>query len=422
MLRVGVVRTDLTDRRLETMRVRKSWWVRYGMAVAAPMLALVLDLGLARVSMPEPLFMTFLLAVLFCAWWGGWGPGAVATVLSAAAAETFLITPFEPLDTPALVRLVTFVTIGVLATSLVASLQRARVRAEHSERNLARANRELDERVSERTRLLQASVAELEAFGHDVAHTLRAPLRAIEGMVGIVLDDHAQRLPDGARAQLRRISESAHTMDATIVALLEYNRLGHQRVAVEPVRVREVVEGAVTEAWRRRGGPSDRFVIEGPGGARARANRMLLERAVVEVASNALVHRPPGGFANVRVRIEAAGPRVRLTFADRGPGIDARYQARIFGLFERLHSDAALGLGSGLAIARRAVERMGGTIGLMSEPGAGSTFWIDLPVASDDDVRRAEAAAGAPVADGSIEARVRRLARRVVSAATPRSR
>jgi signal transduction histidine kinase len=301
-------------------------------------------------------------------------------------------------------------------------LQRALVQTEQGRLELARANRELDERVSERTRLLQASVAELEAFGHDVAHTLRAPLRAIEGMVGIVLDDHANRLPDSAREQLRRISDSAHTMDATVVALLEYNRLGHQRVALEPVRVREVVEGAVTEAWRRRGGPSDRFVIEGPSAARARANRMLLERAVLEVASNPLVHRPPGGFANVRVRIEAAGPRVRITFADRGPGIDARHQARIFGLFERLHSDAAMGLGSGLAIARRAVERMGGTIGLMSEPGAGSTFWIDLPVASEDDVRLADAVAGPPIADGSIEARVRRLARRVVSAATPRSR
>jgi K+-sensing histidine kinase KdpD len=79
------------------VHVRGSTLLRYGLAVATPALALGIDVTMPRVFMPEP-FMMFYIAVLVSAWYGGWGPGALATMLSGTAVETFVITPFEAVD------------------------------------------------------------------------------------------------------------------------------------------------------------------------------------------------------------------------------------------------------------------------------------------------------------------------------------
>jgi signal transduction histidine kinase len=233
--------------------------------------------------------------------------------------------------------------------------------------------------VQERTVSLQSSVAELEAFGHDVAHTLRAPLRAMDGMAEVVLDEHGAALPADVREHLGRISDAARTMDARITALLEYSRLGRRHVERRAVDVRALLGRAIDHATRRHARRDDRVTIEADETRPALADPTLLTRALQEVVANALVHRRGEAPVHVRVRLERHGTFARVAIQDDGPGIDPRHQDRIFGMFERLHSDNALGLGGGLAIAQRAVTRMGGRVTLESQPGVGSTFWIEVP-------------------------------------------
>ena len=88
----------------------------------------------------------------------------------------------------------------------------------------------------------------------------------------------------------------------------------------------------------------------------------------------------PGVFPRVHVRSEASRDRVRIWVEDNGIGIPIEAQRKVFGIFERLHTAADYeGSGIGLSIVRKAIERMGGTVGLESEPGKGSRFWIELP-------------------------------------------
>jgi signal transduction histidine kinase len=112
---------------------------------------------------------------------------------------------------------------------------------------------------------------------------------------------------------------------------------------------------------------------------RVRADFGLLELALTNLISNALKYAPPGERPQVTVRAQGSAGRWRLEVVDRGIGIPFEDQERVFQAFVRLHGEETYeGSGLGLSIARKAVELMGGRIGVESEPGVGSTFWIEL--------------------------------------------
>jgi signal transduction histidine kinase len=112
---------------------------------------------------------------------------------------------------------------------------------------------------------------------------------------------------------------------------------------------------------------------------RVQANAAALTQVISNLLDNAVKFAKPGAFPRVRIRAEELDGWVRLWFEDEGIGIDGRAHKRIFGIFESLHPHGAYeGTGIGLAIVRRAVERMAGKVGVQSEPGKGSRFWVEL--------------------------------------------
>lgn len=264
-----------------------------------------------------------------------------------------------------------------VAAQLAVVLEQSRLREE-----LARYARELEDRVDERTRTLTEINEQLEAFAYSVSHDLRAPLRALEGFAQALMKHYAAVLDARGQDYARRIAAAAARMDRLIRDLLAYSHVTRADMTLGPVDV----DQTMAEVLRQLDGDvvaSRADILVAPGLPRVRANEALLVQALRNVVANALTFVPPGVRPVVRISAELDHHTVRLSVEDNGIGIPAEHHERIFNVFERLHGvEAYPGTGIGLAIARKAVERMRGRIGVEPGPAGGSRFWIELPAAN----------------------------------------
>jgi PAS domain S-box-containing protein len=237
---------------------------------------------------------------------------------------------------------------------------------------------DLEQKVRERTADLQAANTRLEAFAFSVAHDLRAPLRGMHGLAQALLEDYGARLDATGRDYAQRIVDEATSMDTLINDLLAYGRLSHVDLAVSAVDLRDVLDKsayAVRDDIQSSGAhldiDSSLPVVQG--------NPSVLIQVFANLLSNAV--KFGGDRPRVRVWAEMRGPRVAHVWVeDQGIGIAPEHQERIFGVFERLHgAETYPGTGIGLAIVKKGIERLGGRVGVESQVGHGSRFWIELP-------------------------------------------
>lgn len=250
-----------------------------------------------------------------------------------------------------------------------------------AEEELYRLNETLERRVRERTRKLEEALEDVSTFAYTVAHDLRAPLRAMAGFSQALLEDCAEALDPAGRDYARRITDASRRMDDLIQDLLSYVRITQADLTARPESLEDAVDEALAdlaeEVARRRAD----VAVERPLG-RVLAHGRTLRLVLVQILSNALKFTAPGTVPRIRIRAEARPGGVRLWVEDNGIGIPPEYHGRIFGVFERLHRlEEYPGTGIGLALVRKAVERMQGRCGVESSPGAGSRFWIELPAA-----------------------------------------
>jgi len=234
------------------------------------------------------------------------------------------------------------------------------------------------EAMREGTARLQETLHELNTFAYTVAHDLRAPLRAMVGFSQVLQEDYAPALDSLAHDYIRRIAEAARRMDKLIQDLLTYSRLTRDLMPIENVELAPLVAevlGRFEAEFRETGARVD---VNGPLPP-VRAHRVALHQVISNLLSNAVKFVAPGTRPEVRIYSQRKRGRVRLWVEDNGIGIAGEYQDRIFGVFQRLHSLAEYpGTGIGLAIVKRAVERMGGRVGVESATGKGSRFWIEF--------------------------------------------
>ncbi|MFO1498063.1 MAG: CHASE domain-containing protein [Verrucomicrobiota bacterium] len=248
-----------------------------------------------------------------------------------------------------------------------------------AEEEVSRLNESLEQRVRGRTAALQETNEQLEAFTYTVAHDLRAPLRAMQGFSQALLEDCAAQLDDRGKDYAARVIAAARRMDTLIQDLLSYSRLTRAPLTTEVLELQVVIDRVLS-------GLAEEIVKKGatlnvPSKLPSvRAHAGTLELILTNLLSNALKFVPKGRPPHIELWTETHPTVVRLSIKDNGIGIAAEYHERIFGVFERLHgSETFAGTGIGLAIVKKGVERMGGCVGLESQPHQGSTFWIELP-------------------------------------------
>ena len=236
---------------------------------------------------------------------------------------------------------------------------------------------ELEARVRERTARLEGMVAELEAFSYSLSHDMRAPLRAIHSFSEIVLADYGDQLGEGAE-YLRKVIGASGRLDRLIQDVLNFARLSRSEIEVVPLDVDKLVHDIIQERPELHT-PANIVKVESPL-APVMGHDASLTQCITNLLSNAVKFVASGVTPKVIVFTQITGDRVRICVTDNGIGISPAGQRRLFAIFQRLETAQRFeGTGVGLAIVRKAAERMNGSVGVDSAEGQGSTFWIELP-------------------------------------------
>jgi signal transduction histidine kinase len=240
-------------------------------------------------------------------------------------------------------------------------------------------NTTLEARVKERTADLEGALREMETFTSTVSHDLRAPLRAIDGFAAMLLEDAPPALDEDARRRLGVVRARSQRMGRLIDDLLAHTRIGRA-----PLRFVQVdMEALARRAWdevEREDGPAKeaelRIATLPPGVG----DPDLLFRVWRELLGNAAKFSAKAERPVVEITGEESGEETAYRVRDNGAGFDAAYAGKLFGVFQRLHSESEFrGLGAGLAIVRRIVLRHGGSVEAEGAVGAGATFTFRLP-------------------------------------------
>jgi len=251
----------------------------------------------------------------------------------------------------------------------------------HDVTDRKRASELLEAKVQERTTQLKASLSSVEQLLYTIAHDLRAPNRHMQGFAQLLQLEYADRLDDAGRGYLDRIGLAAARNDELIRDLLAYGRLSHEAVALAPVDLRQTVQAvlqAVAGEIQHRHARVQ-FSREWP---RVVANERLLEQILTNLVTNALIYASPGREPEIAISAESGGGKAVLRVRDNGIGIPLEQIDRIFEPFIRLpNATNAPGTGMGLAIVKKAAERLNGAVGADSTPGKGSCFWLQLQAA-----------------------------------------
>jgi PAS domain S-box-containing protein len=257
--------------------------------------------------------------------------------------------------------------------------------------DLARVNLDLEKKVHERTAKLEETIAELEGFSYSLVHDMRAPLRAMLGFATFLEMDAGTRLRTEELDLLRRIDLAATRMDQLITDSLNYSQLLRKEMPLKPVDIGSLIRGLV-ETYPNLHPPQADVSVE-VGHLMVRGNEGALTQIFSNLLGNAVKFVAPGVKPRVRVwaGTQPRSPGVSkqepnyasVWIEDNGIGIPKHAHEKIFGMFQRMHRpDEYPGTGIGLTLVKKSLERTGGRIQLESEPGKGSRFCVQLPLAA----------------------------------------
>ncbi len=235
---------------------------------------------------------------------------------------------------------------------------------------------ELERLVAERTARLEEMVRELEHFSYAITHDMRAPLRAMKGYAEVVNELCAECPKEETKGLLRRIMVSSDRMDALIRDALNYSRAVRQELPLELVDAGALLRGML-DSYPEFQRSKAHIRVEGELPV-LMANEAGLTQCFSNLLGNAVKFVKPGNIPEIRIWAEERQGWAYIWVEDQGVGVPASMLPdRIFEMFSRGHNTYD-GTGIGLALVRKVMDRMGGTVGAESEEGKGSRFWLKL--------------------------------------------
>lgn len=254
---------------------------------------------------------------------------------------------------------------------------RERAARREAESELRQHKEKLEELVKERTQELEQSNRELESFSYSVSHDLRAPLRHISGYSSILRSDYFDQLDKDAIAMLERIENSAQNMDDLIDHLLNFARLNRYEINFEPVDLGEIAK-EIKEQFSERINNRDVNIKIGQS-LQANGDKQLLKLVLQNLVDNALKFTTLASSPEIEINVDSSFSPPAFFVRDNGVGFDMRYVSKIFGTFERLHTEKQFsGTGIGLASVKRIIERHGGKVWAEAALNKGTTIYFTL--------------------------------------------
>lgn len=247
----------------------------------------------------------------------------------------------------------------------------------NSRNEVRKANADLERRVTERTRQLEAANRELEAFAYAVSHDLRAPLRSMSGFSQILQETAPAGLDEKSRHYLQRIQDASLRMSGLIEDLLNLSRIGRSDLTARPISLSQIA-GEAAASMRERY-PAREVHLEIAPGMDVNADPRLLRIALENLLSNAWKYTARTSQAQVNVGTQAGEHGPVYFVRDNGIGFDMKYADKLFVPFQRLHPETEFpGSGIGLVTIQRIIARHGGRIWADAKPDEGATFYFTL--------------------------------------------
>lgn len=253
-----------------------------------------------------------------------------------------------------------------------------------TEEALQQLNANLEKRIAERTTELKTLNQSLESFVYSVSHDLKAPLRGVEGYSRLLEEDYFERLDDEGRLFIRNIRAGVTRMNELINDLLAYSRMERCKLESNVLDLAALVHQGLAECDADMASHQIEVVANLPP-TQAYGDRDGLALVLRNLLENAIKFSKHSSHPRIECGITKDNHKITLWIRDNGIGFDMKYNHRIFEIFERLHRQEDYpGTGIGLALVKKAMQRMGGEVWARSAPGEGATFYLQLPIMQEN--------------------------------------